>query len=64
MAPCDGFRCSVCGTMLPGDLQGNPNPTMCHECANGYVGAAHREMDAVKASVNYSEPQSNDSYTH
>ena len=56
MAPCDGFRCSVCGVMLSGDLQSSPNPTMCHECADGYAGAAYREMDAVRSSVNYSEP--------
>jgi hypothetical protein len=60
IAPCDGFRCSICGTMLTGDMQGNPNPCMCHECADSYVGAAHREMDTVRSSVNYSEPETID----
>lgn len=48
--------CCDCGKGLPTDLQGNNNPTSCHECADSYSGAAYREMDAVRCSVNYSEP--------
>ena len=51
-------RCCDCGGELPADLQGNPNPTSCHDCAAAYVGAAHREMDAVRSSVSYSESDS------
>ena len=35
--------CVLCGGTLTDDLQGNPNPIFCHECADGYVGVAHRE---------------------
>ena len=56
-------RCCDCGGELPADLQGNPNPTSCHECAAAYVGAAHREMDTIRSSVNYSKLKSVDSST-